>query len=128
MSDLLTPANIVVLAVVLVGFIFGVKRIVAGATRGKSCCSDGNATKRVKYVAVKDTDATHYPYSEDLLIGGMSCEGCAKNVENALNAMGDTLATVDLAAKTAHVLTKAPLDHAAAEAAVKDAGYYVMKL
>ncbi len=127
MQSVLTPANIVVLVIVAVGLALGFKRI-AGMSRGKSCCSDGATTKKTKHVAVVDTDPANYPYSEELLIGGMSCDGCAENVANALNALGDTLATVDFATKTARVLTKRPLDHADAEAAVKEAGYYVMKL
>lgn len=127
MQSVFTPANIVVLLIVAFGLVLGFKRI-AGMSRGKSCCSDGDTTKKTKRVVVADTDPAHYPHCEELLIGGMSCEGCAENVANALNGMGDTLATVDLATKTARVLTKGPLDRAAAEAAVKDAGYYVMKL
>ncbi len=127
MESLFTPANIVVALIVLLGLVLGFKRI-AGMSRGKSCCSDGDTSKRTKKVAVADTDPAHYPYSEELLIGGMSCEGCAENVANALMGLGGTLATVDLATKTARVLTKAPLDHEAAEQAVKTAGYYIMKL
>ena len=65
---------------------FGLRRIVA-STRGKSCCSDGSSGKKVKRVVVADTDKSHYPYCDELLIGGMSCDGCAHNVENALNAL-----------------------------------------
>lgn len=127
MESLFTPANIVVALIVLIGLVLGFKRI-AGMSRGKSCCSDGDTSKRTKKAAISDTDPAHYPYSEELLIGGMSCEGCAENVANALMGLGDTLATVDLATKTARVLTKAPLDREAAEQAVKAAGYFIMKL
>ena len=85
MSDLLNPANLIVLAVIAVGMFFGLRRI-AASTRGKSCCSDGASGKKAKKVVVVDTDASHYPYSDELLIGGMSCDGCAQNVANALNA------------------------------------------
>ena len=128
MSDLLTPANVVVFIVVAVGLVFGIKRIVDGAVSGKSCCSDGKTGTKTKNVVVTDTDASHYPYAEDVLIGGMSCEGCAHNVENALNAIEGTWAHVDLEEKTAHVLSKHPIDDDALEAAVRDVGYYVMKL
>ena len=86
MSDLLNPANLIVLAVIAVGMFFGLRRI-AASTHGKSCCSDGASGKKAKKVVVVDTDASHYPYSDELLIGGMSCEGCAQNVANALNAL-----------------------------------------
>lgn len=127
MDDLLKPANIVVLAVIAIGLFFGFRRI-AASTRGKSCCSDGASGKKNKRVAVSDTDESHYPYSDEVLIGGMSCDGCAQNVENALNALDGVWATVTFADHTARVRSKHPVDREALEAAVKDAGYYVMKL
>ena len=70
MSDLLNPANLIVLVVIAVGMFFGLRRI-AASTRGKSCCSDSASGKKAKKVIVVDTDASHYPYSDELLIGGM---------------------------------------------------------
>lgn len=128
MSDLFTPANVIVLVIVAIGLVLGIKRIVDGAVRGKSCCSDGASKGKAKKVVVSDTDPANYPYSTDLLIGGMSCENCAHNVENALNGVADTWATVDLGEKTAHVRSKTQIDVDALDAAVRDAGYYVMRL
>ena len=54
MSDLLNPANLIVLAVIAVGMFFGLRRI-AASTHGKSCCSDGTSGKKVKKVVVVDT-------------------------------------------------------------------------
>lgn len=127
MSDLLNPANIIVLAVVAIGMFFGLRRI-AASTRGKSCCSDGASGRKVKKVVVSDTDESHYTYSDELLIGGMSCDGCAQNVENALNAQDGVWATVTFADHMARVRSKNPIDREALEAAVRDTGYYVMKL
>lgn len=127
MSDLLNPANLIVLAVIALGMFFGLRRIAASA-HGKSCCSDGASCKKAKKAVVADTDESHYPYSEELLIGGMSCDGCAQNVTNALNALDGVWATVTYADHTARVRSKNPIDRDALEAAVKDAGYYVMKL
>lgn len=100
----------------------------AASTRGKSCCSDGASGKKNKRVAVTDTDESHYPYSDEVLIGGMSCDGCAQNVENALNALDGVWATVTFADHTARVRSKHPIDREVLEGAVKDASYYVMKL
>lgn len=75
-----------------------------------------------------DTDASHYPYSDELLIGGMSCDGCVQNVANALNALDGVWATVTYADHTARVRSKQPVDRDVLETAVKDAGYYVMTL
>lgn len=127
MDDVLNPANLIVLAVIAVGMFFGLRRI-AASTHGKSCCSDGASGKKAKKVVVVDTDPSHYPYSDELLIGGMSCDGCAQNVENALNSLNGVWATVAFADHTARVRSKHPIDREALEAAVKDAGYYVMRL
>ena len=127
MGDLLNPANIIVLAVIAIGMFFGLRRI-AASTRGKSCCSDGASGRKAKKVVVLDTDESHYPYSDELLIGGMSCDGCAQNVENALNAQDGVWATVTFADHTARVRSKNPIDREALETAVRGAGYYVMKL
>lgn len=127
MSDLLNPANLIVLAVIVVGMFFGLRRIVA-STHGKSCCSDGASGKKAKKVVVADTDPSHYPYSDKLLIGGMSCDGCAQNVANALNALNGVWATVTYADHTARVRSKRPVDRDTLETAVRGAGYYVMKM
>ena len=127
MSDLLNPANLIVLVVIAVGMFFGLRRI-AASTRGKSCCSDGVSGKKAKKVVVADTDPSHYPYSDELLIGGMSCDGCAQNVANALDALDGIWATVTYADHTARIRSKNPIDREVLEAAVRDAGYYVMTL
>ena len=121
------PANIIVLAVIAVGMFFGLRRIVA-STRGKSCCSDGSSGKKVKRVVVADTDKSHYPYCDELLIGGMSCDGCAHNVETALTALHGVWATVTFADHTARVRSKHPIGRETLEAVVRGAGYYVMRL
>lgn len=128
MGESLSLSTIVVVLIVCIGLFFGIRRIVAGIASGKSCCSDGETVRHVKHVEVTDTDPANYPFDTTLLIGGMSCLGCADNVANALNGVPGTWATVDLASKEAHVRSKNAIDAAAYEAAVKDAGYYVMKL
>lgn len=127
MSDLLNPANLIALVVIAVGMFFGLRRI-AASTHGKSCCSDGASGKKAKKVVVTDTDASHYPYSDELLIGGMSCDGCAQNVANVLNALDGIWATVTYADHTARIRSKNSIDREVLEAAVRDAGYYVMTL
>ena len=62
--------------------------------------------KKIKRVAVADTDVSHYPYSDELLIGGMSCGGCAQNVTNALNALDGIWATVTYTDHTACIRSK----------------------
>lgn len=127
MSDLLNPANIIVLGVIAIGMFFGLRRI-AASTHGKSCCSDGASGKKAKRAVVADTVESHYPYCDELLIGGMSCDGCAQNVANALNALDGVWATVTYADHTARVRSKLPVDRDTLETAVRGAGYYVMKM
>ncbi len=127
MSDLLNPANIIVLGVIAIGMFFGLRRI-AASTHGKSCCSDGASGEKAKRVVVVDTDASHYPYSDELFIGGMSCDDCAQNVANALNTLDGVWATVTYADHTARVRSKRPVDRDTLETAVRGAGYYVMKM
>lgn len=126
-GDVITPANALVAVIVLVALVVGVRRAVRGLTRGQSCCSDGVPVPAPQQAEVADTDCSHYPYAEEFLIGGMSCEGCARRVEGAIDALDDVWATVDLREHTARVLGKTPIDRPAVEAAVKGAGYYVMK-
>lgn len=123
-----TPSNIIVAVIVVIVLAVGGKRIYDGMASGKSCCSDGDSKNKVKKVVVADTDEANYPYGTELMVGGMSCDGCVQNVQNALNALPGTWARVDLASKTAKVLSKTPVNVEAYEQAIKEAGYYVMKL
>lgn len=116
--------NFVIVAVVVALVVAGVVRAVGSATGRRDCCSgarrDAAADSRV---AVVDHDKSHYPYAYELCVGGMSCEHCAVTVEDALNALGGTWATVDLRAGRARVLSKAELDPSALLASVRESGY-----
>lgn len=83
---------------------------------------------RVKKAIVADTDASHYPYQANFLIGGMSCEGCAQNVANALNAVEGTWATVDLGSRIATVRSKTSIDQKVLSDVVCKAGYKILQL
>ena len=114
MSGIFTPGNIIVLAIVLVALYFGGRRII-GSFRGQSCCTDAD-------------DRPHPKQVKDIMVNGMSCANCVKNVTNALNALPGTLAKVSLEDSVAHVHAKQPIDEAVYEQAIKDAGYYVPHL
>ncbi len=121
-------ADVVIISVVVIAVALVAVRYVRNIAHGGCNCGCGGSAprKKVGKTVVADTDEGHYPYSVDLPIGGMSCQGCAENVQNALNALDGTWARVDLDARMAHVLTKQPADAAALEAAVRSAGYYVL--
>lgn len=95
---------------------------------GGGSCDSGTPRKKVKAVKVADTDEANYPYHEVLSIGGMSCQGCVENVQNALNAVEGTWARVDLVSRTANVLSKQPIDEERLERAVEAAGYRVIRV
>ena len=127
MEDMLTPGNVIVVAIVLVGLVVGIRRAVDGLVRGRSCCSDGAAPRRNRSVPVADVDELHYPFSAELHIGGMSCQGCADTVADALNSVPETWATVDLATKTARIRSRNPIDIDVCATAVRNAGYRVIR-
>ena len=87
--------------------IYGIYATVQKA-RGKeksSCCG---TAETVQIKKVSDTDRSHYPYTYQISVDGMMCSNCAANVENALNAIGDTWAHVELGRHRAEVLAKSP--------------------
>ena len=87
---------------------------------------DVKSAKKFKNAHITDTDESHYPYAADFSVAGMSCENCARNVTNALDSIDGTWATVDLEGRTAHVLSKNPIDAAAYKSVVSEAGYRIV--
>ena len=114
-------AIVVVLVVAVVAAVLVVRR---RATKGSACCGEHEAaTARVR---VADRNKKHYPYETTLRIGGMTCDNCAARVENALNALPGTWASVSIASREADVRTKEEPDLAAMREAVSRAGYVVL--
>ena len=56
----------------------------------------------------------------------MHCDNCVRNVTNALDSVEGTWARVDLGTRTAHVLSKGPIDQGAYRDVVGQAGYRVI--
>ncbi|SEH66551.1 MULTISPECIES: heavy-metal-associated domain-containing protein [Atopobiaceae] len=122
-------ADVVVLALVALAVALGARRFWGAATGKRDCCSGAKSDPGVSFARarVADADESHYPFSADLRIGGMSCARCAQRVESALNAVPGTWARVDLSQRCARVLCKKPIDLAAYEDVVAKAGYRVIK-
>ncbi|RRJ27166.1 heavy-metal-associated domain-containing protein [Lachnoanaerobaculum gingivalis] len=117
--------NIIIVLIVVVIVVFGSISYIKKLKKGGDCCPEHEeATKSVK---VKDRDKSHYPYEAKLAIDGMSCNNCVRNVENALNALDGTWASVSLEDNMATVLLKNPPDIEKLSKAVADAGYMVLK-
>ncbi len=117
--------NIILVLIVVAIVVFGSISYIKKLKKGGDCCPEHEeATKSVK---VKDRDKSHYPYEAKLAIDGMSCNNCVRNVENALNALDGTWASVSLEDNMATVLLKNPPDIEKLSKAVADAGYMVLK-
>ena len=117
--------NIILVLIVVAIVVFGSISYIKKLKKGGDCCPEHEeATKSVK---VKDRDKSHYPYEAKLAIDGMSCNNCVRNVENALNALDGTWASVSLEDNMATVLLKNPPDIEKLSKVVADAGYMVLK-
>lgn len=117
----MTEALIVLVLAALV--LWGAWRVILRLRRGSACCGEHEAA--VKRVSVADRNRAHYPYRVRLTLGGMTCENCARRIENALNALPGVWARVDLSARTASVLCKTEPDEALLRETVRSAGYAV---
>lgn len=109
---------VLVVAVAAVAAVFAVRRV----RKGGGCCGEHETVKRR---GASDRNPAHYPYGAELTIGGMTCENCARRVENALNELEGTWATVRIDGCRARVRCKQPPDEAALRRAVREAGYVV---
>ena len=121
----MNTVSIIITMIIAVIAIFGLVNYIKKLKKGGDCCPEHEeATKSVK---VKDRDKSHYPYKAKLAIDGMSCGNCVRNVENALNSLEGTWASVSLEDNQATVLLKSPPDIEKLSKAVSDAGYCVLK-
>lgn len=124
----MNASTAIVLVLILVIAVFACRRMFRVFFGTSDCCGGGGGGgAKAKRVRVADTDEAHYPYVQDVQVGGMTCPACANAVENALNALGDTWARVDVDAGSAHVLSKRPLDAEEIRDAVAGAGYYMAR-
>lgn len=117
------PIDIAIVAVVVVLVVLAIRRAVGVAKGTRDCCSGDTRGEAPATCGVADTNPDHYPHEATLAVGGMTCEHCASRVESALNALGGTWATVNLAAGTALVRSKQELDEKACRTALDKAGY-----
>ena len=118
--------NAVVIVILVLIVVWAVFKTVQKYRKGGGCCGDHEEMPR--RIPVHDRRESNYPYKLTLSIGGMTCENCAIRVENALNLLPDTWAKVDIAEKTAVVLTKNEPDENQLRRAVQEAGYVVMDI
>lgn len=116
-------ATIIILAgLLLIAYaVYGTVQKARGKAKS-SCCGSAESVLPKR---VEDTDESHYPFKYHVSIDGMKCSNCAANVENAINASGDTWAHVDLGRHRAEVLSKKEKTKEDLVRALKGTGYKV---
>ena len=114
-----------VLIVIILAAVIGwaVYHTIQKSKKGGGCCGEHEETE--KRIKVKDRNVRNYPYTAELKIGGMTCDNCARRVENALNGLKDTWATVRIDNSRAVVRTKNTPDEEQIRETVRQAGYVV---
>ena len=118
-------ANVIIVLILVVAVVYGIYNYVHHLNHGGGCCGEHDATARK--VKAADTNKSHYPHRLVMGVDGMTCQNCQRHVENALNAMTDTLAEADLSAQKVTVWTKADADEDAIRQAIRDAGYLPLR-
>lgn len=124
-SEVPMPTVIIVIALTLL-IIWAVWRIRIKSKRGGGCCPEHEET--VCKVKVKDKNKSHYPYQYTLQIGGMTCDNCARRVENALNSLPGAWANVDVSSEKAVLRMKEKTGEAQIKDAVASSGYTVLDI
>lgn len=115
--------NILIIIILAAVAAWAIWRTVQRQKKGSACCGEHEET--VKKINVTDRNKGNYPYTATLQIGGMTCDNCARRVENALNSLEGTWAIVSISDHKAKVLSKTKPDETAMRAAVRGAGYVV---
>lgn len=118
-------ANVIIVLILAVAVVYGIYNYVHHLNHGGGCCGEHDAPARK--VKAADTNKSHYLHRLVMGVDGMTCQNCQRHVENALNAMTDTLAEADLSAQKVTVWTKADADEDAIRQAIRDAGYLPLR-
>ena len=119
MTNALIIAGLIALAA------WAIAHTVKKAQKGGGCC--GEHDQAPAKVQAADHNRRHYPYEITLRIGGMTCDNCARRVENALNGLDGVWARVRVDDHQAYVRCKQPPDVDALSEAVRQAGYVVLR-
>lgn len=117
--------NVILLAVLAAALIFGARSYAGHVAHG--CCGVGGGDAH-HHVRVKDKNPAHYPSAVELAVSGMTCENCARRVEDALNGIGGVWARVDRARGAALVRMKSPVPQDELRRVVAQAGYAVTEV
>ena len=91
--------------------------------KGGGCCGEHETLEKRQ---ARDKNPRHYPYQMKLSIGGMTCENCARRIENAFHEKEGMLCKVSLDKKEAHLYLMEPADEKTIKQIVGEAGYVVL--
>ena len=105
---------------------FAVRYTLRKARKGGGCCPEHEET--VKRTGTADRNRRHYPYTLKLKLGGMTCENCARRIENVLNSLDGVWASVDTGSRSAVVRCKSEPDVQLLSRTVAEAGYAVLEV
>ncbi|MCR5499918.1 MAG: heavy-metal-associated domain-containing protein [Acetatifactor sp.] len=112
----------IVTAGIFAGLIVFIKRKIQ---YGSSCC--GEKEKPVDRVQAPDADPSHYPYHYVIKVEGMTCNNCARRVENAFHQTGEALARVHLRTKQVKLGYKRSVNRQELAKIIDAAGYTLME-
>ena len=95
--------TIVTILLLIVLTVFALVKTVRRGRDNSGCCAMSEMPEKVR---VKDRSRGHYPYSFRAAVDGMTCTGCARRVENALNQLDGIWARVHIENHEVQILAK----------------------
>lgn len=115
--------TIIVLVILVVAVFFGVRSSAKHMKGQGGCCGGGDEMPKIKKKKIE-----HVVETKVISIEGMTCKNCSRRVENALNAMDDVSATVNLRKSQAVVKLGSSISNEELEKAIVRAGYTVRRV
>lgn len=112
-------ANAIIIAVLILICVFAVKSYCKKLKQG--CCGGGG--DQVQKTGPADRDLSHYPYTYQIEIDGMTCKNCEARMENALNRQEGYYAEVSLKKKGGILHAKEPVSRDDIRVLVAKTGY-----
>ena len=109
--------------ILFIVLVFAVKSCCKRIARG--CCGQ---EKSAKALEAADRSEEHYPYRKYLEVEGMSCENCARKIQNAFHAWPDCWCTVSLQERTVRIRMKTQLEDQKLREIEEKLGYRVIKI
>lgn len=115
--------TVIVLAILVVAVFFGVRSSLKHMKGQGGCCGGGDEMPKIKKKKLQRIVTTKV-----ISIEGMTCKNCSQRVENALNAMDDVNAIVNLRKKQAVVKLGSNVSDEDLEKVILRAGYTVREI